>query len=76
MKLRVAVIKGDGVGAEMMEPAIKVLQAVCWQYGHTLELIPVLASGEAIEACFNPMPDESLAACIDADAVLFGNERG
>lgn len=73
MILDVAVIKGDGVGSEMMKPALEALKEVCSLYGHKLNLNQVLAAGEAIETCYNPMPDESLEVCRKASAVLFGN---
>ena len=60
MKLEAAVIQGDGVGPEMMEEAVRVLQAVCRRFGHHLKLYPVLACSQAIEAGKEP-------------AVLFGN---
>ena len=40
MKLEAAVIQGDGVGPEMMEEAVRVLQAVCRRFGHHLKLYP------------------------------------
>lgn len=43
MKLEAAVIRGDGVGPEMMEEAVCVLEAVCRRFGHELRLYPVLA---------------------------------
>lgn len=73
MKLDVAVIKGDGVGSEMMEPAIKVLQAVCHKFGHKLCIYPAAACGETIESCYDPLPAESLKICQNVPAVLFGN---
>ena len=50
MKLEAAVIQGDGVGPEMMEEAVRVLQAVCRRFGHHLKLYPVLACSQAIAA--------------------------
>lgn len=73
MKLKIAVIKGDGVGSEMMAGAVLVLKAVCSRYGHQLLLENIMAAGEAIELWGNPLPDQSLAACQKAGAVLFGN---
>ncbi len=73
MILNVAVINGDGVGTEMMKPAIKVLECICKQYGHELELKYVIASGEAIDAFNDPIPEEALKTCLWASAVLFGN---
>ncbi len=71
--LEAAVIKGDGVGPEMMEAAIHVLDTVCRKFGHKLKLYPVAACGESIEECFDPLPPESLAICRGVPAVLFGN---
>jgi len=73
MIINVAVIKGDGVGPEMMEPALEVLEAVCRLYDHELKILPVIASGESIDTSGNPMPDESLKTCMEASAVLLGN---
>lgn len=73
MFLDIAVIKGDGVGTEMMEPTLEVLKAVSHKFGHQLAVKTVLASGEAIDSCGQPMPEESLQICIAASAVLFGN---
>ena len=63
MKLEAAVIQGDGVGPEMMEEAVRVLQAVCRRFGHHLKLYP----GK------EPLPQESLKICTQVPAVLFGN---
>ncbi|SCP98152.1 3-isopropylmalate dehydrogenase [Anaerobium acetethylicum] len=73
MILNIAVIKGDGVGPEMMESALEILKSVCRQFEHQLNLYPVMASGEAIDAVGNPMPEESLKICMEASAVLLGN---
>ena len=73
MKLEAAVIQGDGVGPEMMEEAVRVLQAVCRRFGHHLKLYPVLACSQAIEAGKEPLPQESLKICTQVPAVLFGN---
>ncbi len=73
MKLEAAVIQGDGVGPEMMEEAVRVLQAVCRRFGHHLKLYPVLACAQAIEAGKEPLPQESLKICTQVPAVLFGN---
>lgn len=73
MKLEAAVINGDGVGAEMMVPALKALEAVCHIFGHKLCIYPVAACGETIESCGDPLPQESLKICQSVPAVLFGN---
>lgn len=73
MNLEVAYIEGDGVGPEMMEPALAVLRAVCDRCGHRLMLRRVAACGETIESCYHPLPVESLRICQSVPAVLFGN---
>ncbi len=73
MKLEAAVIKGDGVGPEMMEGALLVLKAVCRRFGHTLKPYPVEACSQSIEAGRGPLPQESLTVCQGLPAVLFGN---
>lgn len=73
MRIEAAVIRGDGVGPEMMGPAVDVLEAVCHKFGRTLKLHPVSACGETIESCYDPLPAESLQVCQNVPAVLFGN---
>ncbi len=72
-ELEIAVIKGDGVGGEMMSAAVMALKAVCCKFGHRLKLYPVTACGESIEAFGEPLPEESLRVCREVPAVLFGN---
>lgn len=73
MNLEVAYIEGDGVGPEMMEPALRILRAVCDRFGHRLVLRRTAACGETIESCYNPLPRKSLDICRNVPAVLFGN---
>lgn len=73
MIIEIAVIKGDGVGPEMMDEALKVLRAACRKYGHELSVHVAAACGETIDSVGQPLPDESLAVCKRVPAVLFGN---
>lgn len=73
MKIEIAVIRGDGVGPEMMDMAELILQEVCSRFNHELQVNTVLAAGEAIEACGNPLPEKSLELCKNVSAVLLGN---
>ena len=75
MKLEAAVIQGDGVGPEMMEEAVRVLQAVCRRFGHHLKLYPVLACSQAIEAGKEPLPQESLKICTPGSGCLIWKFR-
>lgn len=72
-KKKVAVIHGDGVGPEMMRPALRVLEAICRRFGHTVEILPVEAAGDAVLKYDDPLPAASAEICQKADAVLFGN---
>ncbi len=72
MRWRIAVLGGDGVGPEVMEPSLDVLRATAERFGH--EFTPDLqdVGFAAYERSGNPLPDETLAACSSADAVLLG----
>lgn len=72
MKLKIAVLSGDGIGPEVTKQAIKVLQAVAIVYQHQFEFEEGLVGSIAIDKTNNPLPDETLALCINSDAVLFG----
>ncbi|MDR0541714.1 MAG: 3-isopropylmalate dehydrogenase [Dysgonamonadaceae bacterium] len=72
MKLKIAVLPGDGVGPEIVAQALDVTKAVCKKFGHTLDDQEALAGACAINATGNPYPAETHALCMDADAVLFG----
>ena len=72
MHLRVAALPGDGIGPEVTAQALRVLHAVAAISGHDIRVTehPVGAAG--IRAAGSPLPAETLAACLEADAVLLG----
>jgi 3-isopropylmalate dehydrogenase len=72
MKLKIAVLPGDGIGPEITEQALKVTKAVCSKFGHKLEYQEALVGACAIDAVGNPYPEETHALCMESDAVLFG----
>ena len=72
MKLKIAVLPGDGIGPEMMNVALDVLKAVCEKYNHELEYKTALVGACAIDATGNPYPEETHQLCMESDAVLFG----
>ena len=72
MKLKIAVLPGDGIGPEIVEQAVKVTQAVCCRFGHGLETEYGLIGAAAIDAAGNPYPDETHRLCMNSGAVLFG----
>lgn len=71
-KYSICVIKGDGVGPEIVDEAIKVLDATSSKFNFELNYDYFLMGGEAIEIYGEPLPAETLNAAKNADAVLFG----
>ena len=71
MKLRIAVLSGDGIGPEIMEQGIAVMNAIAKKFGHEFEYEEAICGAHAIDACGNPYPEETHQACMRADAVLF-----
>jgi len=76
MKANIAVLPGDGIGAEVTSEAIKVLQVIAERAGHDLRFATALVGGAAIDAVGSPLPEETLALCKRSDAVLFGAVGG
>lgn len=76
MKKTIAVVRGDGIGPEIIEEAIKVLDKVAELYGHEFIYDEVLAGGCAIDACGTSLPQESLDKCLASDSVLLGAVGG
>ena len=76
MHADIVVLPGDGIGPEVTAAAVDVLQAVAARYGHRFSLHEHLIGGAAIDAAGKPLPDDTLAAARDADAVLLGAVGG
>ncbi len=72
MKLNIAVLPGDGIGPEIIDQALKVMDAVCSKFGHQMEFEKALMGACAIDATGNPYPEETHELCMKSDAVLFG----
>ena len=72
MEKKITVIKGDGIGPEIVTEAIKVLDKVCEKFGHKFEYTDILMGGCSIDACGVPLTDEAVATAKAADAVLLG----
>ncbi len=70
MKARIAVLPGDGIGPEVAAEAVKVLTKIAHVYGHEFTFEEALIGGAAIDACGNPLPDETLQLCRESDAIL------
>ncbi|MCM1495065.1 MAG: 3-isopropylmalate dehydrogenase [Bacteroides sp.] len=76
MNVNIAVIKGDGIGPEVVTQAMKVLDAIGDKYGHTFQYEQILMGGCSIDAHGVPLTDEAIAAAKAADAVLLGSIGG
>lgn len=72
MNFNIALIKGDGVGPEIVGSAVKVLEAIGEKYGHNFNFTEYLAGGAAIDATGKPLPQETIDGCKASDSVLFG----
>ena len=71
MKLKIAVLPGDGIGPEIMKQGVAVLNAVAEKCGHEFTYEEALVGACAIEACGDPYPEATHQVCMNADAVLF-----
>lgn len=76
MKAKLVILPGDGIGSEVVEAALAVLDAVATQFEHEFETETHLIGGCAIDAIGAALPDQALAACLSADAILLGAVGG
>ena len=72
MEKKIAVILGDGIGPEVTQQSIKVLNCIARQFGHHFIFSYALMGADAIDKTGNPLPDETLEICLESDAILFG----
>ncbi len=72
MEKNITVIKGDGIGPEIVTQAQKVLDKVAEKFGHKFNYTDILMGGCSIDACGVPLTDEAVATAKAADAVLLG----
>ena len=75
-KHRITILAGDGIGPEVMNGAICILDAAEAKFGFTVERSEHLVGGAAIDATGHPLPPETLKACEQANAILFGSVGG
>ena len=71
MKLKIAVLAGDGIGPEIMKQGIAVLDAIAMKYGHEFEYEHALCGAHAIDEMGDPYPEATHEVCMRSDAVLF-----
>ena len=76
MKATIAVLPGDGIGPEVVPPAVTVLQAVAAKFGHRFEFRTADVGGAAIDKTGRPLPDETLQLAQNSDAILLGAVGG
>lgn len=76
MNYNIAVVKGDGIGPEIVTEAMLVLEKIGEKFGHTFSFQEVLAGGCSIDANGVPLTDETIAVCKSADSVLLGAVGG
>ena len=76
MEKKIALLRGDGIGPEIVDSAVRVLEAVALKYGHKFTFTPYLIGGCAIDACGEPLPTETVAGCLASDSVLLGAVGG
>ena len=74
--MKIAVLRGDGIGPEVIDSALIVLDAITSKYGHQFELIDGTIGGIAIDEVGTPLPDDTVSICEKVDAILFGAVGG
>ncbi len=76
MNKNIAVIKGDGIGPEIVEQALFVLELIRKKFGHTFTYTNVDMGGCAIDKYGDPLPETELKKCLESDSVLLGAVGG
>ena len=72
MSYNIAIIEGDGIGPEVTAQSVIILNAVAETFGHEFNYRYCLMGAIAIDKTGNPLPDETIEACLNSDAILFG----
>jgi 3-isopropylmalate dehydrogenase len=76
MLLNLTILPGDGIGPEVTEQAVLVLQSVADAFGHQLQLQHKNIGGAALTAANDPLPPDTIQACLSSSAVLLGAVGG
>ena len=76
MEANITILPGDGIGPEVVQATTSILKAIGDRFGHSFQLTEKQIGGCAIDATGNPLPDETLKSCQDADAILLGAVGG
>jgi 3-isopropylmalate dehydrogenase len=72
MKKTIVLLPGDGIGPEVVAQAKKTMHAIADRFGHQFDFKTLLIGAAAIDKTGNPLPVETIEACLDADAILLG----
>lgn len=72
MEAKITLLPGDGIGPEIIVETKKVLTAVAGKYRHTFDMAEYIYGGAAIDATGEPLPEDTLAACLNSQGVLMG----
>ena len=73
---KIGLLRGDGIGPEIVDSAVRVLQAVGKKYNLSFAFTPYLIGGAAIDNCGEPLPKETVDGCLASDSVLLGAVGG
>ena len=76
MELNIALLKGDGIGPEIVDSAVAVLEKTAAKFGHKFNFTPYLIGGCAIDETGLPLPQETVDGCLASDSVLLGAVGG
>ncbi len=76
MEYNIALLKGDGIGPEIVDSAVKVLEKIGEKFGHKFNFTPYLIGGCAIDEVGEPLPKETVDGCLASDSVLLGAVGG
>ncbi|MBQ4269499.1 MAG: 3-isopropylmalate dehydrogenase [Clostridia bacterium] len=76
MQYKIGLLKGDGIGPEIVESAVRVLEKVGEKFGHSFTFTPYLIGGAAIDACGEPLPKATVEGCLSSDSVILGAVGG
>ena len=71
MKLKIAVLPGDGIGPEIMTQGVAVMKAIAKKFNHEFTFEEALVGAHAIDVTGDPYPEQTHEVCMQADAVLF-----
>ncbi len=76
MKANIALLRGDGIGPEIVDSAVRVLEKIAEKYGHEFTFTRYLIGGAALDDCGEPLPEKTVKGCLESDSVLLGAVGG